>query len=130
MTITAALASETFWSTIDAHLAAVPDVDDRSRLRAHAQRSVDEFTGALTAVVDDDDRDWMIASRYVELRARWVQLNLEGNYRLVCHGSSDMTIFCEASVTAHVLATIEPHVEPDLLQRIHALLTQPITSFQ
>lgn len=88
----------------------------------------DEFLSAVEEVLDDVDRAFLVTSRYVEQKARWIQMNLESQYRMMFKGEADQLLMCRAAVTSFLLAQIEPFIDAEQLATINSLLAQPMAA--
>lgn len=88
-----------------------------------------EITQHLTSfgeINDDDDVEYYTAIQYVELKARWIQLNLRLSYQAFSSGEGDPQILLKASATAALLGSLEPYISERYVQEIQTLLAQPV----
>ncbi len=88
------------------------------------QRS--ETMSAIAHVMDESDLALLIATRYIEQKARWIQWNLVLNYRMMLSGFFDTELAFKASVLSNLLGRIEPFIDEASLARINELLNEPI----
>jgi hypothetical protein len=97
---------------------------DACALLLREQRA--ETLVAVADVVDEADLALLIATRYIEQKARWIQWNLVLNYRMMMIGTFDAELAFKASVLSNLLGRIEPFIDDASLARINELLNEPI----
>lgn len=84
------------------------------------------YLSSFEHIDDHDDHGYYTAVQYVELKARWIQMNLLLSYQAFTNGAGDPATLLKAGATSALLAEIEPFVEKNFLGQIQTLLAQPV----
>ncbi len=102
-------------------------------LAAYASDTVDYLLNEVNqhllscAEIDDqEDLDYYTAVQYVELKARWIQMNLRLSYQAVRTGQGNPKMLMKASGTTALLVALEPFVSKSYVSQIQTLLAQPV----
>ena len=75
---------------------------------------------------DSDDSSYYLTIKYVELKTRWIQMNLRLSYQAFKEGEGRPEILLKAGATTRLLASIEPFVSKSYIEEIQVLLAQPV----
>lgn len=75
---------------------------------------------------DEEDHDYYTAVQYIELKARWIQMNLRLSYQAFSAGEGDPYVLLKAAATSYLLGEIENFVSKKYLSEIQRLLAQPV----
>ena len=97
---------------------------DQVLAEADAQRR--SLLAAVDDVPDLDELAYLIACRYVEFKAGWIQANTRIQYRSMMGAGPDRTLEASAACVAHLLLLIEPLIDEAHLDRINGLLFTPL----
>jgi hypothetical protein len=100
----------------------------RASCRNLLYRQRRELLDAVTDVIDESDRNVLIACWYIEHKALWLQWNLTMNYRMMLKQTFDAVLAERASAVSFLLGCVEPLIDPESLVRINELLEQPIVA--
>ncbi len=92
----------------------------------YLQHEINKYMESYKIINDEDDLDYFTAVQYVELKARWIQMNLRSSYHAFANGEGEPEILLRASATSHFLSIVEPHVNKSYVEEIQRLLAQPI----
>lgn len=108
------------------------DIKDTDTIAEIMDRVSTDYNKIL-AVFDDVGRDGLdidiiITCLYVELKAKWIQLNLQSQYRAFKGLPTDMAALGHASVSSLFLAKIEPYLESGFIAKINDMLSEPIAA--
>ena len=108
------------------------DIKDTKIIEEIMNRVSGDYNKILT-VFDDVGRDGLdidiiITCLYVELKAKWIQLNLQSQYRAFKGLPTDMAALGHASVSSLFLAKIEPYLASDFITKINGMLSEPIAA--
>lgn len=77
---------------------------------------------------DGLDIDIIIACLYVELKAKWIQLNIQSQYQAMNGRPTDMVSMGHGSVISHFLTKIEPFLAGDYMKTVDKLLSEPVAA--
>jgi hypothetical protein len=106
----------------------VAEPDIQKAMLAVLEDHRQSLLAAVDIVLDGDDLRYSLASRYVELKAHWIQLNVRVQYSNMVYGSADPVLIAEAGAVSFLLARIEHLVDAEYIRRINDLLLAPLDS--
>lgn len=92
----------------------------------YLSNQVHQHLATFDEIDDEDDLAHYTAVQYVELKARWIQMNLRLSYQAFTHGEGDPKLLLRAAATTALLSEIEPYVSRQYVEQIQALLAQPV----
>lgn len=94
----------------------------------YVEQQVAACVASFSDINDDEDMGYYVAIQYVELKARWIQMNLRLSYQAVTKGEGDAEMLLRAASISALLGIVEPHVSQTYVQTIQKLLTEPMFS--
>ena len=94
----------------------------------YVETQVSACIASFSDINDDDDMDYYVAIQYVELKARWIQMNLRLNYQAVTIGEGDPEMLLKAASTTALLSIVEPYVSRPYVEHIQKLLAESMFS--
>lgn len=92
----------------------------------YLQNEISKYMESYNIINDEDDLGYYAAVQYVELKARWIQMNLRLSYEAFATGEGEPEILLRASATSYFLSIVEPHVQKSYVEEIQRLLAQPV----
>jgi hypothetical protein len=92
----------------------------------YLQSEINKYMESDIIINDKDDLGYFTAVQYIELKARWIQMNLRLSYQAFATGEGEPEILLRASATSYFLSIIEPHVNKSYVEEIQRLLAQPV----
>lgn len=99
----------------------LPDLPESAR--AVAMTLAAEQSRSTLAIVADVvvayDLRYALACRYVEFKARWLQLSTRMAYTTIVSGSPDPAVAAEAATTSLMMSRIEPFLRAGHLRQIN-----------
>lgn len=84
------------------------------------------YLDGASKINDDEDLDYYTAVQYIELKARWIQMNLRLSYQAFASGEGDPFTLLKAGATSYLLGEIERFVSNKYVGEIQRLLAQPV----
>lgn len=110
-------------------LSNINDEEIVSAILARVAIDYDKILSVFQEVGEDGlDIDTVIACLYVELKAKWIQLNIKSQYQAFSGKETDMVSMGHASVVSNFLAKIEPYLDKNYMKTIDGLLSEPIAA--
>lgn len=92
----------------------------------YLQNEINKYMESYNIINDQDDQGYFTAVQYVELKARWIQMNLRLSYQAFATGEGEPEILLRAAATSYFLSIVEPHVNKSYVEEIQRLLAQPV----
>lgn len=92
----------------------------------YLRNEISKYMESYNIINDEDDVGYYTAVQYVELKARWIQMNLRLSYEAFANGEGEPETLLRASATSYFLSVVEPHVNQSYVEEIQRLLAQPI----
>ena len=101
-----------------------PELLKKAREFYSTQRS--QFLSVIEDIGEGEDIAMVLASRYVEYKAHWIQLNIQLQYQSIMKGQADQSVLHRAGILSFLLGRIEPLIDPNYLTSIHELLNKTL----
>lgn len=117
--------------TVHAELLAGPlselEAAEQPVMLAYAENQRRSLAASSDDVPDPDEISYLLACRYVECKAQWIQQNLRIQYTSMIHGAPDRLLVAEAATTAYLFERIEALLCDEHLGKINTLLMTPLS---
>lgn len=102
------------------------DQADRDKILERVKEYRQELLSVVETIDDLREVEFTLAIRYVELKSRWMLLNMHIQYGLSSRGVADEAAVYQASVLSFLLAATEPLLRDDDIDVINEFLSNPI----
>lgn len=104
------------------HFTDTVDETQKANIADFLLEQAERMKSGLADITDEDDAGYLLAVKYVECKAGWIQMNLQLNYQTVLRGEKDEFLFNKAAALAGFLGRIEPIVSESDLGAINEML--------
>jgi hypothetical protein len=106
------------------HFTDTIDENQKQSIRDFILDQADRIKGGIDDIEDDEDAGYLLAVKYVECKASWIQMNLQLNYQTVLRGEKDELLFNKAAAVAGFLGDLEPLVAHGDIEMINGMLLE------
>lgn len=103
------------------------DPSEKPHLLAYAEEQRRSLAASSDDVPDPEEFVYLLACRYVECKAQWIQQNLRIQYQSMMLGAPDASLVAKAATTAFLFERIEPLLCGEHLGRINSMLLAPLS---